>query len=134
MTDTGSPAAGYMRDSIDLFWRKSVSRLLTDILICHFYTCHLHLTFYQTFRSVIFISHLYLSYSVIVFCSLLCHSLYCHLFCHLPTSSYYVVCFCRVPQSFASVIFTWHSEPVIYNPFVIAFCHCLVPFSCHVLL
>ena len=65
-----------------------------------------------SFSSVTFICRILSLYSVI----LLCHSLFCHIYCHLPTSSHYVVSFCRVPQSFASVIFTWHFEPVIYNP------------------
>ena len=35
MRETGSPAARYMGDSIDLIWRKNVSTLLADMLICH---------------------------------------------------------------------------------------------------
>ena len=134
MRDTGSPAAGYEGS-----WLSSCRDVeeqciytLSDILICHFHQSSssdvLSDVSICRFHQSPFICCILLLYSVI----LLCHSLFYHIYLFLPTSSYYIVCFCRVPQSYASVIFTWHSETAIYNPFVIALCHFLVSFSCHV--
>ena len=103
----------------------------SDILICHF-----HQSSSSDVLSEVSLRHFHQSALYVAFChcilSLYYVTLFCHLFSHLPTSLYCVVCFCHVPLSFSSVIFTWHSESVIYRLFLSlhSVISCVILLSC----
>ena len=121
MRDTGCPAAE--------MWRNSVSTLFRHIDLSYPSVIFIW-RFIRRFDLSISTSHLYLSYFVIVFCRFIM-SLSLLPYLLLFTNA---VILCRLLLSCSSVIRICHLHLAFWTCHLQSFCHCILSFTCTILL